>query len=48
MARTFAHQTVADLAEHATIPVINGLTDLLHPCQALTDYFTPVREISAT
>ena len=40
MARTFAHQTVLDLAAYATIPVINGLTDLLHPCQALTDYFT--------
>ena len=40
MARTFAHQTVLDLATYATIPVINGLTDLLHPCQALTDYFT--------
>ncbi|MGA7991241.1 MAG: ornithine carbamoyltransferase [Thermoanaerobaculia bacterium] len=40
MARTFAHQTVLDLARDASIPVINGLTDLLHPCQALTDYFT--------
>ena len=40
MARTFAHATVTDLAEHATIPVINGLTDLLHPCQGMTDYFT--------
>jgi ornithine carbamoyltransferase len=40
MARTFAHSTVTDLAEHSTIPVINGLTDLLHPCQGLTDYFT--------
>ncbi len=40
MARTFAHRTVTDLAQHATVPVINGLTDLLHPCQALTDYFT--------
>lgn len=40
MARTFAHETVTSLAEHATIPVVNGLTDLLHPCQALTDYFT--------
>ena len=40
MARTFAHDTVIQLARHATIPVINGLTDLLHPCQALTDYFT--------
>ncbi len=43
MARTFAHATVTELARHATIPIINGLTDLLHPCQALTDYFT-VRE----
>jgi ornithine carbamoyltransferase len=40
MARTFAHSTVTDLAKYATIPVVNGLTDLLHPCQALTDYFT--------
>jgi ornithine carbamoyltransferase len=40
MARTFAHATVTELAKHATVPVINGLTDLLHPCQALTDYFT--------
>ncbi|MDX1584861.1 MAG: ornithine carbamoyltransferase, partial [Thermoanaerobaculia bacterium] len=40
MARTFAHATVTDLAEHATVPVINGLTDLLHPCQGMTDYFT--------
>jgi ornithine carbamoyltransferase len=40
MARTFAHKTVTDLAEYASIPVINGLTDLSHPCQALTDYFT--------
>ena len=40
MARTFAHDTVVQLARHATIPVVNGLTDLLHPCQALTDYFT--------
>lgn len=40
MARTFAHSTVTELARHATVPVINGLTDLLHPCQALTDYFT--------
>lgn len=40
MARTFAHQTVLDLARFGTIPVINGLTDDLHPCQALADYFT--------
>jgi ornithine carbamoyltransferase len=40
MARTFAHQTVTDLARYGSVPVINGLTDDLHPCQALTDYFT--------
>jgi ornithine carbamoyltransferase len=40
MARTFAHKTVTDLAEHASVPVINGLTDLTHPCQSMTDYFT--------
>lgn len=40
MARTFAHQTVTDLAQYASVPVINGLTDLSHPCQAMTDYFT--------
>jgi ornithine carbamoyltransferase len=40
MARTFAHKTVTDLAEYATVPVINGLTDLAHPCQSMTDYFT--------
>ncbi len=42
MARTFAHQTVLDLARYGSIPVINGLTDDLHPCQGLTDYFTLV------
>ncbi|HEX9943383.1 MAG TPA: ornithine carbamoyltransferase [Thermoanaerobaculia bacterium] len=40
MARTFAHQTVLDLAQHGSVSVINGLTDDLHPCQALADYFT--------
>src|SRR5262245_18915239 len=40
MARVFAHQDVMDLARHGTVPVINGLSDLLHPCQALADYFT--------
>lgn len=43
MARTFAHATVEGLAEGASIPVINGLSDLLHPCQALADFLT-VRE----
>ena len=40
MARTFAHKTITDLAEYASVPVINGLTDLSHPCQVMTDYFT--------
>ncbi|HVG22604.1 MAG TPA: ornithine carbamoyltransferase [Thermoanaerobaculia bacterium] len=40
MARTFAHKTITDLAAHATVPVINGLSDLSHPCQSMTDYFT--------
>ena len=40
MARTFAHQTVLDLARFGSVPVINGLTDELHPCQGMADYFT--------
>jgi ornithine carbamoyltransferase len=40
MARTFTHQTVEQLARHAAVPVINGLSDLTHPCQILADLFT--------
>jgi ornithine carbamoyltransferase len=40
MARTFAHQDVVDLARFGSVPVINGLSDDLHPCQAMADYFT--------
>ncbi|MBE0432023.1 ornithine carbamoyltransferase [candidate division WOR-3 bacterium] len=40
MARVFAHKTVAELAENSTIPVINGLSDLEHPCQIMADLFT--------
>jgi ornithine carbamoyltransferase len=47
MIRTFDHAEVEELARHATIPVINGLTDLSHPCQVLADLFT-VREALGT
>lgn len=40
MIRTFSHNIVEELAQHATIPIINGLTDLFHPCQALADIMT--------
>jgi ornithine carbamoyltransferase len=40
MARVYSHATITELARHATIPVINGLSDLEHPCQALADFFT--------
>ena len=39
-ARVFAHATVEGLATHASIPVINGLSDYEHPCQAVADFFT--------
>ncbi|MBM6997225.1 ornithine carbamoyltransferase [Paenibacillus sp. DXFW5] len=40
MIRTFGHDKVVDLARYATVPVINGLSDLAHPCQVLADYQT--------
>ena len=40
MARLFAHQDLLDVAEHASVPVINGLTDYNHPCQILADALT--------
>lgn len=40
MARTYGHDTLLQLAEHADVPVINGLSDLLHPCQLTADYLT--------
>lgn len=44
MIRTFSHADVEELAAHAPIPVINGLTDLLHPCQLLADLMTAREE----
>ena len=40
MARVFEHQAIAELAKHATVPVINGLCDTYHPCQGLADFLT--------
>jgi ornithine carbamoyltransferase len=44
MIRTFAQSDVREMAAHADVPVINGLTDLLHPCQVLADVFTARQE----
>ncbi len=40
MIRTFAHSDVTELARYASVPIVNGLTDLVHPCQVMGDYFT--------
>jgi ornithine carbamoyltransferase len=40
MIRTFAHEIAEQMAQYASIPVINGLTDYSHPCQAMADYLT--------
>lgn len=45
MARTCAHKTVQDLANFGSIPVINGLSDLEHPCQAISDYFSILEKL---
>lgn len=44
MIRTFDQRLVEELARHADVPVINGLTDLLHPCQVLGDVFTAIEK----
>jgi len=46
MIRTYRHEEVKELARHASVPVINGLTDLLHPCQLLADLLTAIEEWS--
>ena len=44
MIRTFAHEEVEELSRHSSVPVINGLTDLLHPCQVVADLQTVAEE----
>lgn len=43
--RTYSHTTVLEFAEHASCPVINGLSEYSHPCQGLTDYFTLTEKV---
>ena len=47
VARTYSHETVIELAAHAAVPVINGLSEFSHPCQGLTDYFTLTEKVGA-
>ena len=47
MARTFEHSTVTELAKYAKVPVINALTDWLHPCQAMADVLTIQEEFGS-
>jgi ornithine carbamoyltransferase len=47
MARVFANDDVVKLAKHGAVPVINGLSDLLHPCQAICDYFTMIEKFGS-
>ena len=45
VARTYSHESVIELAVHASVPVINGLSEHGHPCQGLTDYFTLTEKV---
>jgi ornithine carbamoyltransferase len=45
VARTFSHHVIKELAEHAGVPVINALSDVEHPCQALADYLTVLEHV---
>jgi len=47
MIRTFKQSVVEELARHASVPVVNGLTDLVHPCQILGDYFTALEHLES-
>ncbi len=44
MARVYSHDTLVELAQYSRIPVINGLSDLEHPCQVIADYFTIIEK----
>lgn len=45
VARTYSHEVVIEFAAHASVPVINGLSEFSHPCQGLTDYFTLTEKV---
>lgn len=45
MIRTFEHSDVEELAKYASVPIVNGLTDLVHPCQIMGDYFTMLEHL---
>src|SRR5207247_5166193 len=45
--RTYSHETIEEFARHSSVPVINGLSDLSHPCQGLADIFTIVERMGA-
>jgi len=47
MIRTFKQSDVDELAKHASVPIVNGLTDLVHPCQILGDYFTAIEHLGS-
>ena len=47
VARTYSHETIVEMAEHASVPVINGLSEYSHPCQGLTDYFTLTEKVGS-
>lgn len=48
MARLFGHEMIVELAQHSRVPVINGLTDLLHPCQIMADMLTVQEHLGTT